>query len=172
MGGAHLYCAALSCTAHRRPPMDQRGPARAGCQRGVREEAKTPAGLSRGTLGGNIGGRSSHVKASSETSVRVERATFEAILAGAIEVDSLQRLCPHTRSEVIFPIDGMRGSVVEWKGAMQCQTRACSFGRRACGQRPCRVFGVFGWAPAKYTKYTHRAGGAKFAALRELQSEL
>ena len=118
MGGAHLYCAALSCTAHRRPPMDQRGPARAGCQRGVREEAKTPAGLSRGTLCGNIGGRSFHVKASSETSVRVERATFEAILAGAIEVDSLQRLCPHTRSEVIFPIDGMRGSVVEGGYAM------------------------------------------------------
>ena len=35
MGGAHLYCAALSCTAHRRPPMDQRGTARAGFQQGT-----------------------------------------------------------------------------------------------------------------------------------------
>ena len=75
-GGAHLECAALNCPAHRRPPMDQRGPARARCQRGVREEAKTPAGLSRGMLEENIGGRPRHAKASSETSVRVERATF------------------------------------------------------------------------------------------------
>ena len=65
-----------------------------------------------------MGGRSPHVKASSETSVRVERATFAAILAGAIEVSYRQRLCPHTRSEVIFPIDGMRGSVVEVGYAM------------------------------------------------------
>ena len=51
MGGAHLHCAALSCTAHRRPPMDQRGPARAGCQQGsvgVGEEANAPSQVSRG----------------------------------------------------------------------------------------------------------------------------
>ena len=39
-------------------------------------------------------------------------------MAGAIEVSYRQRLCPRTRSEVIFPIDGMRGSVVEVGYAM------------------------------------------------------
>ena len=153
MRGTELYS---SPPASDGPAWDRQGWLPAG-HRGVREEAKTPAGLSRGTLGGNIGGRSSHVKASSETSVRVERATFEAILAGAIEVDSLQRLCPHTRSEVIFPIDGMRGSVVEggyampdarlflWPASVWPTTLSCIW---------CIWLG-----PAKYTKYTQRAGG-------------
>ena len=50
-GGAHLDCAALNCPAHRWSPMDQRGPARAGCQQGsvgVREEANAPSQVSRG----------------------------------------------------------------------------------------------------------------------------
>ena len=49
-GGAHLDCAALNCPAHRWSPMDQRGPARAGCQQGsvgVREEANAPSQVSR-----------------------------------------------------------------------------------------------------------------------------
>ena len=113
--GAQLSSAPLASGG---PAWARQGRLPAG-QRGRRRGSKRPEpGLARGTLEENIGGRSPHVKASSETSVRVERATFAAILAGAIEVSYRQRLCPHTRSEVIFPIDGMRGSVVEVGYAM------------------------------------------------------
>ena len=157
--GAQLSSAPLASGG---PAWARQGRLPAG-QRGRRRGSKRPEpGLARGTLEENIGGRSPHVKASSETSVRVERATFAAILAGAIEVSYRQRLCPHTRSEVIFPIDGMRGSVVEvgyampvarlflWLASVWPTTRV--------------VYLVYLDPPSKYTKYiTPRGGGKSYA---------
>eukprot|EP00964_Phaeocystis_antarctica_P102068 scaffold67484_cov67-Phaeocystis_antarctica.AAC.2 len=45
---------------------------------------------------------------------------------------------------------------------MQCQARACSFGWRACGQRPVVYLVYLAGRPAKYTKY--RGGGGVIVA--------
>ena len=80
-----------------------------------REEAKAPSpGLAQGALGENIGvDRLMRQRlrrrqfASNEPRFKLDWQALLRSPSGAIEVST------HTRSEVIFPIDWMRGSVVE-----------------------------------------------------------